>query len=262
MNSKRTNKTMKNTSTYLIGASCLLASLLPAGAKDLNLTSTGASGFVNGGFFQQISPQTTGTGVIEPFLRVQGNGTESGFNTSLNNPMPDVKTGIWTHDILLSAIPKVTVNGIEYYQFLLDINQNTGGDNNFLSLNELEIYTRTGALTSADEYADLSTATKVWDLDSGPDGDSVIKLDYDLNPGSGAGDMFAYIPVSALGTDGTKNLYLYTQFGIPNGSNDGFEEWAVLKPAVTPPVPDAASSIALLGMALFGLGTIRSKFRI
>jgi hypothetical protein len=254
------------TFTYLIGASCLLASLLPAGAKVVDLTTAGTSGTANGGLFTQINPNSTGTGVIEPFLRVQANTTEQGFNTSLNQPMPDVKTGTWTHDILLSAIPKVTINGVQYYQFLLDINQNTGGNNNFLSLHELEIWTKSGGpLTSADEYSDLAGggATKVWDLDAGPDGDSTIELNYDLNPGSGWGDMFAYIPVSALGTDGTKNLYLFSAFGAPKTSNDGFEEWAVLKPAGTPPpVPDAASSIALLGMALVGLGTVRSKFRI
>jgi hypothetical protein len=245
------------TSRLLTIAGLLVSAASADALSTLDLTTAGASGTINGGFFQQVPNQSTGTGVIEPFVRLQATGQEfpeSGFNTDLA-PMPTVKTGIWTHDILLSAIPVVNRGGIDYYQILLDINQNSGGSNELLSLNELEIYTRTGALTSADEYSDLTGgATLVWDLDETEDW--TIELNYSLNPGSGSGDMFAYIPVSDVGTDGTKNFYLFSSFGVPNGPNDGFEEWAVVR-APTTQVPDGGGTVALLGLALAGIASAR-----
>lgn len=232
----------------------------------LDLTTAGANGNLNGGFFQQVPDQSTGTGVIEPFVRLQNNGAEQGYNTGLS-PMPDVKTGTWTHEILLSAVPVVGIGGINYYQFLLDVNQT--GANPLISLNALQIYLKTGTLASADDLGDLAAATKVWDLDVGANGDSAITLDFSLNSGSGSGDMFAYIPVTALGTDGTKNLYLYSQFGnIPEDpaeypTNDGFEEWAVLRaPTTTTSVPDGGATLALLGFGLAGMGWFSRRSKV
>ena len=249
------------TLTILGIAAVAAASITPASALVVDLTTAGSSGTVNGALFQQVSPQTTGTGVIDPFLRVQGNDVETGLNTSLSDVLGETKTGIWTHDLLLSAVPIVNVGGVDYYQFLLDINQNKVGDNELLSLTKLELWTKSGALTEANSHDDLTAqgAVKQWDLDGVED--STIELNFILNPGSGAGDMFAYIPVGALGTDGSLNLYLYTEFGLPgHASNDGIEEWAVLTPAgVGGGVPDAGSTTALLGMSLLGLGALRRK---
>ena len=237
----------------------MLAGLQISQAVTINLTTSGTSGTANGGLFVQIDNGSTGTGVIEPFVRLQANGTEQGYNTDLK-PMPDVKTGTWTKDILLSAVPVVSVGSIPYYQFLLDINEKNDENGRLLSLYQLQIFTKLGALTSANEYSDLTSgATKVWDLDVGSDGNSLIELNYSLNPGSGYGDMFAYIPVSAVGTDLTKNLYLFSAFGTPQTSDAGFEEWAVLRNSTPPPsrVPDGGTTVTALGFALLGLGSIR-----
>lgn len=236
----------------------LTASVQLGQALSIDLTTTGSSGTINGGFFQQVPNQSTGTGVIEPFVRLQDDPTEEGYNTGLS-AMPDVKAGAWTHELLLSAVPVVTIGAIDYYQFLLDLNETNNAAGRFITLFELEIWTKSGALTSADEYSDLTNggASKVWDLDAGPDGNSKIELDYSLNPGSGAGDMFAYIPVSSVGTDGTKNLYLYSAFGTPQGSDAGFEEWAVLKTTTPNTVPDGGTTIVTFGFALLGLGSMR-----
>ena len=235
-----------------------------ASATSLDLTVAGNDGFVNGAYFIQIDPQSTGTGVIDPFVRIQNTGTEEGYNASVRPVMPHVKTDPnYTHDLQLGDVPIVNVGGTDYYQFLLDINEPTGRSQRTLSLHEIEIYLSASALSSAATYADLtSSATKVWDLDGGAaDGDSVIELDYQLNHGSGSGDMFMYIPVATLGTDGSQFLTLYSAFGNANESADGFEEWAILRAETPPSVPDASSAIILLGVAMVGLEGLRRKFR-
>ena len=244
----------------MLGLSPLL--LTVASAKSLDLTAAGNDGTVNGAYFIQIDPQSTGTGVIDPFVRIQSNGDEEGYNADVRPVMPDVHTDPnFTHDLLLGDVPVVNLGGTEYYQFLLDINEPNGHNQALLSLHEIEIYLTGTALSSAATYGDLtSSAAKVWDLDMGPDGDSVIELDFSLNHGSGSGDMFMYVPVATLGTDGSQYLYLYSAFGNPNSSADGFEEWAILE-GDTPSVPDASSALMLLGVAVIGLEGLRRKFR-
>jgi hypothetical protein len=270
-------------------AVCLAAAMgtgfmLSAGANTIDLLSAGASGTISGNgntsvaWFQQISPQPTGTGVIDPFLRVQHNSEEHGFNTDVRpNGMDQDNTAQWNHSLLLSAVP-IVVNPAgapadSYYQFLLDINEssgNGGGDQQFLALDTLRLYVITGNPNSgASTVAALETATGApdWSFDA----DDRIKMDYSLNSGSGSGDMFAYIPVSALGAGGA-NIYLtlYSHFGalgtgadaLPSGydSSDGFEEWAVLKAKATPPVPEP-HEYAMLGLGFLGLFAGWSRVR-
>ena len=233
----------------------MLLSVAPAWAALLDLTAAGASGTINGGYFLQVPDQSTGTGVIEPFVRIQANGTEQGYNTS-NNAVPfDEKTGIWTHDLLLSAVPTKDIGGTIYREFLLDINQTRGGT--FLSLDELQIYR--GSTTSPNTTNVGSLGTLVYDLDIGVDGESYIKLNYLLNPGSGAGDMFAYIPETAFAGAGPNDyVYLYSLFGSNFPSDDGFEEWAIVGTSVPVPIPAAAW---LLGSGLLGLVAIRRRVK-
>ena len=88
-----------------------------------------------------------------------------------------------------------------------------------------------------------------------------IKMDYSLNAGSGSGDMFLYVANSLFtGLSSTTNIILFTQFGTPPatfGTNDGFEEWAVLKASGSTclgcVVPEP-TSILLFGTLLFVFG--------
>jgi hypothetical protein len=232
----------------------------------LDLTTAGASGTINGAIYQQAPPQPTGTGYIDSFVRVQINpasgtpGIEQGYNATVRPVMPDVKTDpIFTHDIQLSSVP--IVNG--YYQFLLDINEPNGSKSG-LTLFELEIWLKGSPLTSAATYADLSGsgAVKTYDMDGAPAGDSRVNLDASLNSGSGSGDMFLYVPVTTLGTDGSKYVYLFSAFGNVDAMADeaqaGFEEWAVLNPQAQ--VPDAGSTVMLLGVAMLGFEGLRRRF--
>src|SRR5262245_61640470 len=87
-----------------------------AGAAVCNLTTAGStcSPFA-GAICSSILPQPTGTGYIDPFLRLQQNGSEKGYNTSADY-IPggglDFQTGYnqkdplnYTHDLLLSEVP-------------------------------------------------------------------------------------------------------------------------------------------------------------
>ncbi|MEN8127850.1 MAG: PEP-CTERM sorting domain-containing protein [Planctomycetota bacterium] len=216
--------------TTWLTAVVMLAVGFNAGAGIIDLTTAGAvGGPVNGAIFEQSNFElSTGTGVFEPFVRLQSNGTEKGYNTTKNNEEWDTKQGLWTHPIQLSEIP--ICEGI-FYKFELDINESSNQPK--LSLDALKIHLAdVGDLTGYGSNPDFGTA--LYDLDAGEN--NTVLLDYSLATGSGSGDMVACIPISALGTDGSKYVYLYSEFGSYTGSDegwessDGFEEWGIITP--------------------------------
>jgi len=263
-----------------VGAAPIILDLTTTGATATSTANIGGSFTVT-----QISPQSTGTGVIDSFLRVQSNGQERGYNTDIGTPLDD-KGGGFTRSLLLSEVPNVTIGGVDYYQFLLDINQVNSGGSNLLSLSQIQIFQAANdqlhtALTEATDPAGpnngtsaliaFGAATEVFRMSStAVNAFTSIELDYNLNPGSGAGDMFLYVRRDAFSTNATLDqVILFSQFGIPNGTagtNDGFEEWAVLKsndqPCLTcnlDEVPEPGT-IFLLGTGL-SLGAARLRRR-
>src|SRR2546426_5317491 len=115
----------------------VLASPSPSGAVICDLTTAGSSCTVNGAIYRQVDPQPTGSGVIDPFVRIDTPGgavtpLEEGYNTSLRGSNgqfntttpPNVNqytntTLTFTHDLSLSSV--ATVNGFRV--FSLDINE-------------------------------------------------------------------------------------------------------------------------------------------
>jgi len=188
--------------------------------------------------FERYNAPPTGTGVFNPFVRIQNNGTEKGYNTD-GSPEFDTKVGTWTHSIKLSDIP--VING--KIGFLLDIDQSQGGDNRYLSLDVMKIYLADSG--NLDSYAS-GLGTLIYDL-----GDNWVKMDNTLfGPGSGTGDVRVTIPTNPDWSS-DKYLYLYSEFGQHNSSNDGFEEWAAA-------IPEPAT-IALLGLGALSLLRNRSR---
>lgn len=239
-------------------AGILAASLIPASALSLDLTA-GGTGSVNGAIYTTSDNQSTGTGVIDSFVRLQDNGIADGYNATARPVMADVNTSPqYTRDLKVSEVPIVTISGVTYYEFLLDINQQNA--NPLLSLDKLDIYTRATAISDANDLLSLtSSSTLRYSLDLGTD--STVLLNYSLNSGSGSGDLFVYVPTSVFGPT-TDYLYLYSSFGNtgdPYSENDGFEEWAIRTATPVNGVPDAGASLALLGMGLMALGAVRRK---
>jgi len=237
-------------------------------ADMIALDYLGADGFLNGAYFLQIDHSSTGTGVIAPFVRMQNppkDGIQRGYDTD-GTPEFESKGGKWTHSITLGDVPIVYLPNEDgfstaYREFLLDINQDKSADPSYLSLDTIEIYLN-NTTSNIDDYSLLGTP--VYNMDAGG-GDNWILMDYALNAGSGAGDIFAYIPESAFaGASPLDYLYLYSEFGgsgnttypMPgNVANAGFEEWAVQKGVTPVPVPAAV----LLG--ILGLGAVGIKLR-
>ena len=221
----------------------------------LDLTGMPSDGSFSGALFQTTAPSGSGTGAIQSFLRIQEDPVEQGYNTD-GSPKPfDEHDDPHTHSLLLTSVPIVTIDGTAYREFLLDVNE--GGDK-LVSLDTLQFY-----LGSAGDFTTTtvsSLGTLVYDMDTVlvDDTDNWIKLKN--NSGSGAADMFAYIPNSVF-TGPNQFVYLYSFFGTNIGSDGGFEEWAVRKPTTPPPPPPPEipepASLLLMSTGLFGLLGVR-----
>ena len=212
------------------------------------------TGSANGALFYRADFQSAGTGVIDPFVRIQhdngpsnnghsGNGIEQGYNTSGRPVQYDELTDQHTHDLTFGEVPLVTIEGTTYLQFILDINEPNGGTQSLLSLDQIHIYTSaTGSQTGLENTLGMLRYSL-----GAFDNDNTVTLDYNLNSGSGQGDMTLYVPLANFaGAIASDFIYLYSHFGgldADHRTGDGFEEWAVLSPV---PAPGA---LALLGIA-------------
>jgi hypothetical protein len=195
----------------------------------VNLTAAGASATVAGAIVTQIDAATNDTQTITPFVRLDADTREHGYNTDWRPLQFDERpnTAV-THSLQLDDVPVVTIDDVRYREFHLDIRQDRTSPR--LSLDEVRVYLAdVGNLHQYNRTAQtLGGQTAIYNLDSG--GDVSVTLNANLNRTRGRGDMTLLVPESAFGTvPAEKYVYLYSRFGGVAGhrSNGGFEEWAV-----------------------------------
>ena len=182
--------------------------------------------------------QSSGTGIFDPFLRLQADPTEQGFNTDAKVTL-DAKPGPWTKAILVSAIPVVSCDGSgsgpTCWELFVDINENNSAKR--VSLNKVEIYfTDAAKLTGYSGFA--TPPGNFHELQYAFSGDILIN---DVNEGSGRGDLRYLVPLANIPTPPAGTYFvLYSQWGTTSGtdgvngtggyaSDGGFEEWKVRK---------------------------------
>ncbi len=269
-------------SRSLLGVAVLMALGVTAmpevavGQTLYDLTQTGSLLVDQTYFFAGTPSAVAGSGSFGPMVRLQNNGSEQGYNSGGSPVMADVKNGINFHfaNFRVPANPGGTVNGVAYYSFALDINEGSGGDNPYVSLDKLQFYVRstdfsgTGGDTP-NSLANLSsTATKVYDLDAS--GDKSLLFDGSLvGGGSSSVDVVMLIPQSVFApyASSANNVFMYFQMGALGtsggrswSSDGGFEEWNAVSGltfTIPQPVPEpgtvgaAAAVIAVSGWSWY-----------
>ena len=186
--------------------------------------------------FSKTLPVGSGTGLYDPFLATHdsnangqtNDGVAEGFNNDATSIL-DVDASK-TSSLKLSDMPIKVIDGVEYYEFRVDLNETKQRRRQNVSLNEFKIYTSASPATLADfnNTTDEFGAgfTKVYDLDAGEDRTLILRDD---NSGSGTDDYSVLIKVSAFGDvdPTTTYLTLYTNMGRQPGAAEdgGFEEW-------------------------------------
>jgi hypothetical protein len=255
----------KNVKWVAVGAAITATLIVSRAARSetLNLTQlvggNQPSGFLStdstGGqtVYASFGVQTSGTGVINPFLTIQQNNFEKGYNTSdpgNTTVMDDKFAGNLGHtrDLSFSELSGHN-NSDGTYTFLLDANQ--AGDK-LLTLDRLEVFS-TG--TPGQHVNDITLLTdKSLLYDSGAGNKVDLSADLVAGAGSGVSDISVTFKSSVFaGVTANKYIILYAEFGTPPGtydSSDGFEEWTFLTgPGGAEPGPEPATIVSLATMA-------------
>src|SRR5262249_45409790 len=200
---------------------------------DIDLTTGSIT--IGDATFSKTTPIGAGTGNYDPFLTTHdgnANGqTNDGVAEGFNH---DQKSVLDTDDartlsLKLSDMSAKLIDGVAYYEFRVDLNENNSAAVKLVSLNEFKLYTSASPATLADfnDTTDELGAgfTKVYDLDAEGDKTLILKDD---NSGSGTDDYSVLIKASAFGNADPAQTYvtLYTNMGSQSAPEDGgFEEW-------------------------------------
>jgi hypothetical protein len=265
--------------------SVCVATVLGAGTADaimvdlLQPNSTGSLTTLYGtAIFTTDTTQPTGTGVFDPFLTIQNNGVEQGYNSSSSSAPFDVKRiPQWNHEFTVAemkAKASVTIDGKNYYRFLIDINEPNAGDKPLISLDSLKLFTTTTAGQTTTNVESLGV--KRFDMDLNAGGslvDNWVAYD-DRNHGSGQSDVAFMIPTSAFASAADSDyVYMYQKFGehqaaddFPTGQTEGgFEETKFGGgPASAPPpvvIPEPFTAIPLVGMLMVVMASPNRRAR-
>ncbi len=256
----------------------------PAEAAPINILDLGDTGTTADGTIFLADPDpthpSTGTGVFEPFVRIQkstggGGGLQNGYNTDTSGADINFNTkdgSEWTRSVRFGELAQVEFGTAWYYVLSLDANQcgSAGSGKNRITLTDMQIYIADDDRLATPEafggytgtpFGDIASngllgLSPVWALDSEANGDVSVVLQASIwtspgQGGSGHGDMDVFIPASLLSGDENDFFVLYTEY---SGANDGFEEWRF--DSGPPQVPESAT-VSMLVSGLMGLGVLR-----
>lgn len=213
--------------------------------------------------------QPTGSGVLQPFVRLQDNVEEQGYNTTpstgKNNDMPfETKADGWTYDVKISDLEgsKVTIvnpdgTTTEYVDFILDLGEpksdNKKGDQSLLSLDGLRLFSSTVGGQYSEETKPSDTVgdwdwtrdengaqtdvnTLLWDLDDGAN--RTVLLDAERgypgdpsseSPGNGVSDMVFRVDASIFEKAVGDYFILWSRFGIFEDYRNGSESFGTFE---------------------------------
>lgn len=185
--------------------------VLIASVAEIDVKQSGSDGTHNGAVFIQVPDgDVSGTGVFDPFMRVQAQGNrtvQNGFNTDVKQPSYDGNDPRYeardpkTIARLLSTIPSVDYEGERYREVFLDLNES--GNNPFLSLDDLNVYVVDGPendrldLSEQEFKAGVEETDLVWQLNEPGESPVFVGL-ADLSTGSGRPDYRFLIPEAAF----------------------------------------------------------------
>ncbi|WP_025031918.1 DUF7507 domain-containing protein [Bradyrhizobium sp. DOA9] len=201
-------------------------------ATEIDLTTAGSQTTIDGAIFLDSANIGSGTGNYNTFLALSPtpsqSGNEQGFNSDDTPPINSTNEDIdqaKTHTVLLSNVPIIVVNGVEYYEFRVDLNEANSNPNGQISLDQFKIYSSSSG--TIESTTTLFTQNLVYNMDGG--GDVSLKLS-EVSTGSGTDDYAVLVPVSKFaGLDpATTYMYLYVDMGSLGGdyvAAGGFEEW-------------------------------------
>jgi hypothetical protein len=246
---------------FLCGALLLVASASALAAFppiDLTAGQTDVAS-ADGSIWSSNITQPTGTGTYQPFLRVQANSNEEGFNTDYTPfPLDSKPPANFTHSVTWGSLATITIGSTDYYSFQLDANENHNKTEGLISLDALKIYNS----SNPDDATLAGLGNPLYDLDA--TADQTVFINTDLKPGSGTDDMTVYIPKSYFANVNANDyMVFYSAFGNSDldpglATQATFEEWRAVQGPGTPSVPEPISMV-LLGGGLLGMAGIRRK---
>ncbi|WP_265527965.1 DUF7507 domain-containing protein, partial [Sphingomicrobium marinum] len=210
------------------------------GKPDLDITAGGESGTINGAVFTDAVNVGSGTGNYNTFLAIQDNNDpgdwERGFNTIDSPPLDGSNPEIdhaKTEAVLLGAIPITVIDGVEYYEFRVDLNEANSAPNTQISLDIFKLYVSSdGTIQTRTDLENPVITDLVFDMDGGPDGDVSVLLSEANSSGSGTDDYAVLVPAALFAGYDAATTWLYLDVGMGYagagwGVNGGFEEWNI-----------------------------------
>jgi len=207
------------------------AAKVHATAYSIDLTA-GSGDQVNiGGVIFAQGQVGAGSGVYTRLFAIQNTGVEQGYNYDGAGTLPfDGKTGSFNPQLDLGLVPVVTIAGIKYLNFTIDLNQSAST----ITLTDFRFYVESDpsntntALPKVTSTANLDstlaasgTGVKVYSF-----GSNTLLMN-NVPSGSGASDYTINIPMSWVMGSGTgDNVYVFIAY---TGADSGFEELAIDK---------------------------------